>query len=100
MLKQKVLVFLFLTAYSAFAQDPQLSQYYNSPLTLNPALAGTGIDTRVGVNYRLQWPSLGSPYSTFSAWADHDFSKAKSGLGFLVGRDVQGTSKLSSTQVS
>ena len=101
MLKQKALFFLFFLAYSsAFAQDPQLSQYYNSPLTLNPALAGTGIDTRVGVNYRLQWPSLGDPYSTFSAWADHDFAKAKSGLGLLIGRDVQGASKLSSTQVS
>ncbi len=94
-----VLVVSFLSV-AIYAQDTQLSQYYNAPLYLNPALTGAGLDTRVGTNYRLQWPGLGDPYKSFSAWVDHDYYKKKSGLGLLINRDVQGNSKLSSTQLS
>jgi type IX secretion system PorP/SprF family membrane protein len=99
MFKNILIVFgLFLTL-SSYAQDPQLSQYYNAPLYLNPGLAGAGLDTRAGVNYRLQWPGLSDPYKTFAAWADHDFYKIRSGVGFMIKRDVQGVSKLRSTEI-
>lgn len=47
---------LALATTSIFAQDIHFSQFFNSPLTLNPALTGkvNGI-FRVGVNYRNQW---------------------------------------------
>ena len=47
------------------AQDPHFSQYYSSPLTLNPSMTGyTDGDSRFAANYRQQWWSLGSPYTT------------------------------------
>ena len=92
-----IVLFLNLTVY---AQDTQLSQYYNAPLYLNPALTGAGLDTRAGLNYRLQWPGLGDPYKSFSAWADHDFYKIKSGVGLMINRNVQGASKLRSTEIN
>ena len=46
------------------AQDVHFSQFYASPLTLNPALTGKGICTfRAGVNYRNQWGSVVGPSS-------------------------------------
>src|ERR1700751_3118345 len=94
-----IVIGLFLTL-SGYAQDPQLSQYYNAPLYLNPGLAGAGLDTRAGVNYRVQWPGLSDPFKTFAAWADHDFYKIRSGVGFMIKRDVQGASKLRSTEIN
>jgi type IX secretion system PorP/SprF family membrane protein len=54
------------------AQDPHFSQFYTSPLTLNPALAGTSAGNyRVSVNYRDQWRgALDNPLRTFSAAGD------------------------------
>lgn len=100
MFKNILLGIALLCALGSYAQDPQLSQYYNAPLYLNPAFTGAGLDTRAGVNYRLQWPGLGDPYKAFSAWIDHDFYKKRSGLGFLIKRDIQGSTKLRSTEIS
>lgn len=54
------------------AQDPHFSQFYTSPLTLNPALAGTSAGNyRVAVNYRDQWRgALDNPLRTFGAAGD------------------------------
>jgi type IX secretion system PorP/SprF family membrane protein len=47
------------------AQDPNFSQFFVSPLTLNPALTGKfdGV-YRVAGNYRNQWPSIYNAYNT------------------------------------
>src|SRR6187551_1298687 len=52
-------------AFSVQSQDLHLSQFYETPLMRNPALAGifTG-DVRVQVAYRNQWQSLGVPFQT------------------------------------
>jgi len=99
-LKNSILFLFSILPFCAIAQDAQLSQYYNAPLYLNPALAGAGLDTRVGTNYRMQWPNLTQPYKTYSIWADHDFYKKKSGVGFLIQRDEQGNNKISHTNIS
>ncbi len=66
------------------AQDPQFSQFYASPIYLNPALAGGTDRSRMGVNYRNQWPSLTHSFRTISAYIDY-FSKAfESGVGIII----------------
>jgi len=65
-------------------QDPQFSQFYATPLYLNPAFAGATQVSRVGLNYRNQWPSMDASYVTYSAWADHFFIDANSGVGLVV----------------
>lgn len=42
----------------SFAQDPHFSQYYASPLLLNPALAGSKSEMKAVMNYRSQWSTL------------------------------------------
>ncbi len=83
-----------------YAQDPQYSQYYNAPLYLNPAFAGTGDNTRGIVNFRSQWPGISGnvPYSTYSVSIDHHIEPINSGVGLLITRDRQG-GNMTSTDV-
>lgn len=55
---------------SVIAQDIHFSQFYMSPLTLNPALAGTTVWIRAGLQYRTQWSSVTVPYKTIGASFD------------------------------
>jgi type IX secretion system PorP/SprF family membrane protein len=75
-------------------QDPQFSQFYAAPLYLNPAFAGSTQITRVGINYRNQWPSINASYVTYAAYADHFFVDVNSGVGLLVMSDREGLAGL------
>lgn len=57
---------------SMYAQDPHFSQYYASPLNLNPALVGSYSGTfRISTIYRDQWRfAVDNPLKTFSASGD------------------------------
>lgn len=96
-----VLIILVIRIKS-FAQDPQFSQFYNSPLYLNPAYAGTGDNTRAVFNFRSQWPSISRPtsYVTMAAGIDHNIEPLNSGVGLLILRDRQGKGNLSTTEIS
>ncbi len=70
MIKQFIVViFLFIGLVSIQAQDRHFSQYYSSPLSLNPALTGAfNAKYRIGLINRDQWRSvLDNPYRTFAA---------------------------------
>ena len=56
---------------TASAQDPHFSQYYNTPLITNPALAGQFAGRlRVGLVYRDQWSQIPDAYETFGLGVD------------------------------
>ncbi len=65
MKKNAVLIAGIVLSKICFAQDPHFSQYYGSPLTVNPANGGcfTG-DSRITGLYRQQWPEYGDPFVT------------------------------------
>src|SRR5690606_23429077 len=87
---------------AALAQDIHLSQYYASPLTLNPAQTGlTPRDYRVGLNYRTQNYSFSNyPYVTGVLSYDMPILKGKLpegdalGIGAVVFYDKAGTGSL------
>ena len=56
----------------ATAQSMHFSQYYNSPLLLNPANTALmpEYDYRLGANFRNQWAALPVPYNTVDAFGD------------------------------
>ncbi|NME70755.1 PorP/SprF family type IX secretion system membrane protein [Flammeovirga aprica] len=92
---------LLFSPYNIQAQDAQLSQYYASPLYLNPALAGTSGDGRVNLNYRNQWVGVPLNYSNFLASFDTPIPRKNIGVGFLAHQDVLGvTSGTSMTRFS
>ena len=65
-------------AVRLFAQDPHFSQFYSSPLTLNPAFTGKfNGDLRVAGNYRNQWPAINKAYTTGTVSADFAILKNK-----------------------
>jgi type IX secretion system PorP/SprF family membrane protein len=53
------------------AQDPHFSQFFSSPMTLNPAFTGKFNGTvRTAANYRNQWPTINRAYVTGTASID------------------------------
>jgi len=66
------------------AQDPHFSQFFASPLTLNPAFTGKFDGTvRAAGNYRNQWPAFNDVYTTFTASVDFLVLKVKPAAGYL-----------------
>ena len=56
---------LYFICLKLFAQDPNFSQFFASPLTINPALtASSDASWRGFINYRQQWLGPSAPYST------------------------------------
>lgn len=66
------------------SQDFHFSQFYAAPLYLNPAFAGSTELTRMGANYRKQWPGLGHDFNSYSAYFDHYIFDYNSGIGMAV----------------
>ena len=90
-----------------FAQDLHFSQFFNSPLTTNPANTGfiPDGDYRLGINYRNQWSSvMAIPYKTMSAFGDMQLMQKEDnsgwmGLGGVILHDVAGSGNLTSTKI-
>src|ERR1035438_4013016 len=99
-----VSVALMLTG-SAIAQDVHFTQYFTSPLTLNPAMTGlVADDIRFATNYRTQWNAVSpNPYITGTASFDIAMLKGKLpegdalGMGMMVLYDKSGTGGLTNT---
>ena len=81
------------------AQTPQFSQFYATPLYVNPAFAGNTLEGRIIGNYRHQWPSISKAFVTYSVSYDHNFSAINSGVGLLVMHDRAGTGGLRFTNI-
>ena len=65
---------LFLPGLKLIGQDIHFSQFFNSPLGLNPSQTGDfDGNWRVAANYRDQWTALNIPYKTMSASFDEAF---------------------------
>jgi len=75
------------------AQDPGFSQFFASPLTLNPALTGkfNGV-VRVAGNYRNQWPSINNAFITSTVSVDFGIMKNK-----LIENDTWGVGLMAMT---
>ncbi|HLP11448.1 MAG TPA: PorP/SprF family type IX secretion system membrane protein [Flavobacteriales bacterium] len=85
-------------------QDIHYSQFFNSPLNLNPALTGMFAgDYRFAANLRTQWGSVTIPYNTFSLSADaqNPFGKIHNvGGGFMINHDQAGDSHFRTFQMN
>jgi len=96
-----------LFAASLHAQDLHFSQFFNSPLTTNPANTGflPDADYRFGANYRNQWSSVMTvPYKTSSIFGDAQLLRDKFengwlGIGGVLLSDIAGSGSLRSTKI-
>ena len=89
------------------SQDLHFSQFFNSPLSTNPANTGfiPDADYRIGAHYRNQFSNIMAiPYKTFSVFGDAQVMRNKIengwlGLGGMILSDVAGTGSLRSTKI-
>lgn len=100
-MRKLVSILLTLTACTTLvAQDPQLSQYYASPLFTNPAMAGAARKYRLTLNARDQYTALQNNYKTAVVGFDAYVPKIKSGFGMVSMYDVAGDGYLTTTSIS
>lgn len=106
----KKIALLLLISFSLLktsAQDPNFSQFFASPLSLNPALTGkfNGM-FRVAGNYRNQWPSISNAFITSTASVDFGILQNRLvpedtwGVGFVAMTDKTANGILSSNYFS
>ena len=88
---KKIIYQIFICLLIGFAdtvnsQDLHFSQFYTSPLSINPSLAGNfNGDYRVGLNARNQWASVTVPYQTLSVYGDVAVAQDKVGENNWIG---------------
>lgn len=113
MKKNTVLIIssLLFVAFQSKAQDVHFSQFYNAPLSLNPASTGVfNGDYRAVLNYKSQWRQMSetphfNTYNTGAFSFDAGLFKEKwknshLGLGILMFSDRAGDSKMGIIQGS
>lgn len=99
LLVKGLLIFLslFVILQRGHTQDPQFSQFYANSLYLAPSFAGLTDGSRVGLNYRNQWPQIPGKFVTYTFSYDHFFDAFNSGAGILIMRDQAGSGNLATT---
>lgn len=109
-MKTKINIFLLLSigfVQLVHGQDLHFSQFFNNPLTVNPANTGfiPDADYRLGASYRSQYSNiLADPYKTISVYGDaqvlrNQIENGWLGLGAFILSDVAGTGGLRSTKI-
>ena len=104
-IKTLLVVFIACFSLNVFSQDIHFSQFYASPLTLNPAMTGNlNGSYRLTAIYRNQYATIPAPYNTFAISADMSILRNSlqgdhAGIGFSAYNDVAGDGDLSNTSV-
>jgi type IX secretion system PorP/SprF family membrane protein len=89
-----------LAAFALTAQDAQFSQFYAVPTFVSPAFAGTGLQTRMGLAVRDQWPAFPGAFVSSNFAIDHYMPGVNSGVGLLVSHDRAGSGALRYSSVT
>lgn len=90
---------MFSTLAVLRAQDPVFSQFYASPIQINPAFAGNTFNPFISLQYRNQWPAL-KAYVTYAATYSQSVSDLNIGTGILLMSDNAGNGIFKTNQVS
>ena len=100
-------VFAWMISSASHAQDPHFSQYFATPLTLNPALTASMDGAfRVATHMRQQWPAPGSPYTTAAGSFEHQLFRSRipendrAGIGAMFMEDESLSGGLKTTYAS
>lgn len=96
MRKYFVIIFALMLTGAVKAQDPHFSQFFASPLTLNPAFTGKfDGQWRIAANHRDQWPSIPKAYVTTSFSVDFPIMKKLIPENDVFGIGISGLSDAS-----
>src|SRR5476649_1127529 len=100
--KPKVLfIALILAGLNSFAQDHMYSQFFNSPIYLNPALTGQFVgDLRMNLIYRNQFTSVPGSFNYITGSIDYNIPRFGGGIGLIVTRSSEGTAFLTKNNIA
>lgn len=85
----------------ASAQDHMYSQFFNSPVYLNPALNGQFPgDLRMNLIYRNQYTSIPGSLSYLTASIDYNVPEFGGGIGLLFTRSSEGSAYLNKNNIA
>lgn len=88
------LLFIFVFINQAVSQqDPLYSQYYNNPMLINPAFAGSNERLYAGFAYRSQWAGIEGGPTTFNFNSHVSLAQNKVGAGVIAVQDQLGDIK-------
>jgi type IX secretion system PorP/SprF family membrane protein len=96
--RQLYILGVILFSFYMRAQDPHFTQFYASPLYLNPAFTGLTYEHRFSINFREQWPGIKTAYRTGMVAYDYNIANLNSGIGAFIVYDRAGTSNLVTQQ--
>ena len=94
------LLFFFLLASKLVGQDMQFSQFYASPLYINPGFTGSTVEHRFIMNYRHQWPNVPGAFQSYHASYDYNAEAINSGFGLIMNREESGSFGLTTNLVA
>lgn len=89
-----------LLPFFSTGQDHTFSQFYSSPVFLNPSLAGNTECARLSLNYRNEWPSIPAAFNTYQIVYDQSLPSISSGYGVMVFRDSQSDGAFARTHIA
>ncbi|MFD0794146.1 PorP/SprF family type IX secretion system membrane protein [Mucilaginibacter litoreus] len=96
-----LLITAIIPVVTARAQDHMYSQFFNSPVYLNPALNGQFEgDLRMNLIYRNQYTSIPGNLSYLSASIDYNVPQFGGGLGLIFTRSSEGTAYLNKNNIA
>lgn len=90
---------IFLISLGLFAQDPEFTQFYATPIYTNPAFAGSECG-RLAAAYRMQYFALPGGFVTFNASYDQRVKKIGGGFGIMFTNDKAGEGVLTNNSVN
>lgn len=86
-------------ALSSRAQDAIFSQFYSTPLFVNPALSGAIKCGRLSLNYRNQWSAIPGAFSFVNASYDQHFDQLSGAIGLVATSVQEGNGSYRTTDV-
>ncbi|TWR26157.1 type IX secretion system membrane protein PorP/SprF [Mucilaginibacter achroorhodeus] len=96
-----VIVFISMFPGKLLAQDHMYSQFFNSPLYLNPALNGQFEgDLRMNLIYRNQYTSVPGNLQYLTASIDYNVPRFGGGIGLIFTRSSEGTAFLNKNNIA
>lgn len=99
-MRLKLLLLFFFISFNLKSQFTNYSQFYSSPLNLNPAMTGLGEFGRLGVVYRNQWPQVSDGIYDISSWIDYNFLKSNFSVGLNFSKENKNILNLKTSIVS
>jgi len=94
------LIIFWVTIGTLKSQDPLFTQYFSSPMAINPAFSGVNEGVRINSQFRMNWINWPTPFKTAQIAVENYIPNLKSGFGLRLLTDDAGNGVLKSNQLA